>query len=38
MDKNIEKLNNNEDFTSLSLYLDTVFELLNKKIIDYQSE
>ena len=38
MDINIEKSNNIEDFTSLSLYLDKVFEILSKKIIDYQSE
>ena len=38
MEKNVEKSNNFEDFTTLSLYVDKTFELINKKIIDYQSE
>ena len=38
MDNDVEKSNNFEDFTTLSLYVDKTFELINKKIIDYQSE
>ena len=38
MEKKLEQKNNLEDFTTLSLYVDKVIELLNKNIIDYQSE
>ena len=38
MEKKLEHENNLEDFTTLSLYVGKVIELLNKNIIDYQSE
>lgn len=38
MEKKIGANNPLDDFTVLSMYIEKIFELLNKHIIDYRSE
>ena len=38
MEKKIYVNNPLDDFTVLSMYIEEIFELLNKHIIDYRSE
>lgn len=38
MEKKIDVNNPLDDFTVLSMYIEKIFELLNKHIIDYGSE
>ncbi len=38
MEKNLDKEKSLEDYTNLSEYFDKVIELINKSIIDYESE
>ena len=38
MEKKTDVNNPLDDFTVLSMYIEKIFELLNKHIIDYRSE